>query len=111
QGVPVVYISHRMEEIFSITDRITVLRDGKLIGVRNTRETDVDGLISMMVGRPLDAIYPKEDAPIGETVLEVRGLTRLPYFKDISFSVRQGEILGIAGLMGAGRSEVMRALF
>ncbi len=111
QGVPVVYISHRMEEIFSITDRITVLRDGKLIGDRNTRETDVDGLISMMVGRPLDAIYPKEDAPVGETVLEVRGLTRLPYFKDISFSVRQGEILGIAGLMGAGRSEVMRALF
>ncbi|MCQ6558131.1 sugar ABC transporter ATP-binding protein [Paenibacillus mendelii] len=111
QGVPIIYISHRMEEIFAITDRITVLRDGKLIGVRDTAELDSDGLISMMVGRSLDAIYPKEDAAVGGIVLEVRGLTRRPYFENVSFAVREGEILGIAGLMGAGRSEVMRALF
>ncbi|QJD83127.1 sugar ABC transporter ATP-binding protein [Cohnella herbarum] len=111
QGVPIIYISHRMEEIFAITDRITVLRDGKLIGSRKSSELDSDGLISMMVGRSLDAIYPKEEAAIGDTVLEVRGLTRRPYFANVSFSVRQGEILGIAGLMGAGRSEVMRAIF
>jgi len=111
QGVPIIYISHRMEEIFAISDRITILRDGKLIGTRNSSELDSDGLISMMVGRSLDAIYPKEEATFGETVIEVRGLTRRPYFENVSFSARKGEILGIAGLMGAGRSEVMRAIF
>jgi len=111
QGVPIIYISHRMEEIFAIANRVTVLRDGQLIGVRNIRDIDSDGLITMMVGRPLDAIYPKEEAAIGRTVLEVRKLTRRPYFENVSFQVRQGEIVGVSGLMGAGRSEVMCALF
>jgi ABC-type sugar transport system ATPase subunit len=110
-GVPIIYISHRIEEIFSMTDRVTVLRDGQYIGTEPTGELDSGRLISMMVGRPLQDIYPKEKVDIGEVVLEAKGLTRKPAFENVSFQVRRGEILGIAGLMGAGRSEVMRALF
>ncbi|WP_281256508.1 MULTISPECIES: sugar ABC transporter ATP-binding protein [Cohnella] len=111
KGVPIVYISHRMEEIFSKTDRVTVLRDGEYVGSEDIANLDADRLISMMVGRPLDAIYPKEAATRGDVVLEAVGLRRHSAFEDISFQVRAGEILGIAGLMGAGRSEVMRAMF
>jgi len=110
-GVPIIYISHRIEEIFSMTDRVTVLRDGQYIGTEPTGELDSGRLISMMVGRPLQDIFPKEKVDIGEVVLEAKGLTRRPAFENVSFQVRRGEILGIAGLMGAGRSEVMRALF
>jgi len=111
EGVPVIYISHRMEEIFAIASRVTVLRDGELVGTRDIGELDADRLISMMVGRSLDAIYPKEETTPGEVVLEVEGLTREGAFRDVSFQVRAGEIVGFAGLMGAGRSEVMRAIF
>jgi ABC-type sugar transport system ATPase subunit len=111
RGVPVIYISHRLEEIFRISDRVTVLRDGQVIGTEPTVRMSAPTLISMMVGRSIDAVYPKEEARLGEVVFEARNLTRRPFFHDISFQVRAGEILGISGLMGAGRSEVMRAIF
>lgn len=111
RGVPIIYISHRMDEIFHLSDRITVLRDGRYIGTADIAEITPDQLISMMVGRTLDAIYPDKARTAGKVVLEAKGLTNKPYFEDVSFHVREGEILGIAGLMGAGRSEVMRALF
>ena len=110
-GVPIIYISHRMDEIFSMTDRVTVLRDGQYIGSEPIDRLDSGRLISMMVGRPLKDIFPKEKVQFGNVVLEAKRLTRKPAFENVSFQVRQGEVLGIAGLMGAGRSEVMRALF
>lgn len=111
EGVPVIYISHRMEEIFALTDRVTVLRDGTYIGTEPITSLTKESLITMMVGRPLTSIFPKTEAVIGKPVLEVKGLSRQGVFEEISFQVHQGEILGIAGLMGAGRSEVMRTLF
>lgn len=110
-GVPIIYISHRMDEIFSMTDRVTVLRDGQYIGTEAITALDSGRLISMMVGRPLQDIFPKEKVAHGKVVFEAKNLTRKPHFENVSFEVREGEILGVAGLMGAGRSEVMRALF
>lgn len=113
KGIGIIYISHRMEEIGKITDRITVLRDGSYIGTVNTSETSRDELINMMVGR-VSYVDPKEkpdvaaDAPV---VLEVKNFNRGNVIKDVSFNLRQGEILGLAGLMGAGRTEIARALF
>lgn len=111
QGVGVIYISHRMEEIFSICDRVTVFRDGQYVATKRIEDTDRDDVIRMMVGRELKESIPKRPAPIGEPVLEVRGLTRKGVFEDISFTVRRGEIVGIGGLVGAGRTEVARAIF
>jgi ribose transport system ATP-binding protein len=111
EGVSIIYISHRLEEIFEIADRVTVLRDGQLVGVRSVAETNREDIIRMMVGRELKEIIPKVKAEIGDVVLEVRGLSRRGIIKDISFSVRRGEILGLAGLVGAGRTEVARAIF
>ena len=106
----VVYISHRMEEISAITDRITVLRDGRLVGSRDTRDTGLDEVITMMVGREVDMNARPEDVRAArETLVEVRGLTT-PLLKDVSFEIRTGEILAFAGLMGAGRTETARAL-
>ena len=113
QGVGIVYISHRMNELFTITDRITVLRDGALIGTVRTKETTTDRLISMMVGRELTQYYIKDSAPVsgGEVVLSVRNLSKKGVLNDVSFEVRKGEILGFAGLVGAGRSELMKCIF
>ena len=112
QGVAIVFISHRLEEVFDICDRITVLRDGELIGERKPDETSTDEIIQMMVGRPLSLLFDKGDKhEIGDVLLEVEGLSRIMKFEDISFDVRAGEILGIAGLVGAGRTDVARALF
>ncbi len=111
RGVGIVYISHRMEEIFSICDRVTVFRDGHYIATKRIEETDRDDVIRMMVGRELKESIPKRPAPVGEPVLEVRGLTRKGVFEDVSFTVRSGEIVGIGGLVGAGRTEVARAIF
>lgn len=112
RGKAVIYISHRMGEIFRISDRITVLRDGKLVGVRETAKTNPDEIVSMMVGRKLEDLYGHPEMPvIGEKVLEVRGLNQAGRLHDISFDVRAGEILGVAGLVGAGRSETARATF
>ena len=111
QGKAIIYISHKMDEIFSISDEITVLRDGELIGSWETGKVEIDTIMFSMVGRKLDAIYPKRNANIGETVFEVQGLCKHDTYRDISFSVRRGEVLGIAGLIGAGRTEVMETLF
>lgn len=109
-GVSIIYISHRMEEIFEIADMVTVMRDGKFVGERLISEVDEKTMINMMVGRTLDTIFPKVDVEIGETALSVENLSG-DRFKNISFSVRAGEILGFYGLLGAGRSEVMRSIF
>lgn len=111
QGVSIVYISHRMEEIFQICDRITVLRDGEFIGVKNIPDTSFEEIVKMMVGREIGEQFPERTATIGDVVFEVQQLKREGYFDDVHFSVRKGEILGIAGLMGAGRSEVMETIF
>jgi ABC-type sugar transport system ATPase subunit len=111
-GKAVIYISHRMGEVFRISDRITVLRDGKLVGVRNTADTNPDEVVAMMVGRKLEDLYGhRSETPIGEKVLEVRGLNQAGRLYDINFDVRAGEILGLAGLIGAGRSETAMAVF
>ena len=109
--VSIIYISHRLEEILELTDRITVLRDGAFIKTVPAKGVTQDELVEMMVGRTLDNIYPKESAEIGEPVLEVRHLTSKGVFEDISFEVRAGEILGFSGLVGAGRSEIMNSIF
>lgn len=111
KGVGMIYISHRMEEIFQISDRITVLRDGKYIGTKQTSETNMDELVRMMVGRDIKDRFPKIQIPIGNERIRVEGLSTKSKLKNISFHVRSGEILGIAGLMGAGRTELAKALF
>jgi ribose transport system ATP-binding protein/inositol transport system ATP-binding protein len=111
QGVAIVYISHRMEEIFEISDRITVMRDGRYIGTKRTEEASAHELIKMMVGRELNELYPKPRHEVGETLFEVKSLSVGNKIRNISFSVRKGEILGFYGLVGSGRTEVMRAIF
>lgn len=111
QGVAIVYISHRMEEIFTICDRISVLRDGQFIGTKLIRETTFDEIVHMMVGRQIGERFPKRSVQIGEERLRVEGLTQNGVFHNVSFTVRAGEILGVAGLMGAGRTEIMEAIF
>lgn len=111
KGVSMVYISHRMEEIFELCDRITVLRDGSYIGVKNIPETNMNEIVKMMIGREIGERYPSRDVKIGKEVLKVKGLTRKGIFHDVSFSVRAGEVLGVSGLMGAGRTEIMQAIF
>ncbi|MET3655672.1 sugar ABC transporter ATP-binding protein [Sporosarcina psychrophila] len=110
-GVSFVYISHRMEEIFSLCDRITILRDGNYVGVKEIKKTSFDEIVQMMVGRELGERFPERNATIGDVKLAANGLTRNGYFEDISFELRKGEVLGIAGLMGAGRTEVAQSLF
>lgn len=111
KGISFVYISHRMEEIFAICDRITILRDGQYVGVRNIPETNFDEIVAMMVGRELGERFPERKSIIGNTKLEVRNLTVNGLFHNLSFKLRKGEVLGVAGLMGAGRTEVAQTLF
>ena len=112
EGVSVIYISHRLEELFEISDRITVMRDGQYIKTLNTNETNRDELVKLMVGRELSDEYPKRNVEIGGEILRVEHLsTEATDIEDVSFTLRKGEILGFAGLVGAGRTEVMRALF
>jgi ABC-type sugar transport system ATPase subunit len=110
EGMTIIYISHRLEEVFNLTHNVTVLRDGKHVDTLPTPDVDRKKLISMMVGRELVNEYPKESISIGEKVLEVRGLNRKGVLDDISFYVRRGEILGFAGLVGSGRTETARAV-
>lgn len=111
KGVGIVYISHRMNELFEITDRISVLRDGEYIGTVITKETTNDELISMMVGRNLDNYYIRERTATDETVLQVKNLSKKGVLNNINFELKKGEILGFAGLVGAGRSELMKCIF
>ncbi len=110
--VSIIYISHRLEELFQVSDRITIMRDGKYIDTLNTADTNRNELVKLMVGRDLSEDYPKRNTPIGEETLRVEHLsTAKTKISDVSFSLHKGEILGFAGLVGAGRTEVMRALF
>jgi ABC-type sugar transport system ATPase subunit len=111
QAVGIVYISHKMEEITQIADRITVLRDGKWIGTDDAKNYNHDKIIQMMVGREIKEVYPKEIIDPGEIILEVRDLLLKDKFQKINFSLRRGEILGLAGLIGAGRSELVETIF
>ncbi|SMO41617.1 monosaccharide ABC transporter ATP-binding protein, CUT2 family [Melghirimyces algeriensis] len=111
KGVAIIYISHKMDEVFRICDEITVLRDGQYIGTKRTDELDHDSLTQMMVGREIKQVFHKEPAEIKEVILSVKNLSKEGKFKNISFEVRKGEILGIAGLMGAGRTEVIESIF
>lgn len=111
EGVAIVFISHRMNEIFEISDEIAVLRDGEMVKHMITAEVDEAQVIAAMVGRDVQNLFVKEDAKIGNVVLEVKNLSTKNFLKDISFKVHAGEIVGFAGLVGAGRSEVMRAVF
>lgn len=111
QGIGVIYISHRMEEIFRLCDRVTVFRDGRYVATKNVADTRLQEIIAMMIGRDISDLFRKEAVPIGEPVLEVRNLSKRGVLDDISFTLRRGEILGIAGLVGAGRTELARAIF
>ena len=111
RGITVIYISHRMSEIFKLSDRVSVLRDGKYIKTFNTAETDKNELIHSMVGRELLETYPERKIKPGKTILEVEHLSSENNVKDVSFSLKAGEILGFGGLVGAGRTELVRALF
>ena len=111
KGISFVYISHRMEEIFAICDRITILRDGEYVGVREIPKTSFDEIVQMMVGRELGERFPARNAELGDVALEVRELSCKGEFENIHFQVRKGEVLAVAGLMGAGRTEVAQAIF
>lgn len=111
EGIGIIYISHKLDELFQISDRVQVLRDGNVIKVTPTKETSRRAMVRDMVGRELSTIYPTCDSQLGEVLLEVRDLTRYGEFESVSFSLRAGEKLGIAGLMGAGRTELVSTIF
>ena len=110
KGVSIIYISHRLKEIFEIADRVTVLRDGKKVGTFNTRNTNENELVTSMVGRDIKDMYPKREVLIGEKIMEVKNLIS-DGFSNVSFNLRKGEILGIFGLLGSGRTSLVKALF
>jgi rhamnose transport system ATP-binding protein len=111
EGKAMAFIGHRMEEIFDLCDRLTILRDGKIVGERMTRETNPDEIVRLMVGREVDLLKTRASLAPGERMLEVSGLCREKKFDDIGFTLHKGEVLGLAGLVGAGRTEVARSLF
>lgn len=111
RGVSIIYISHKLDEVFQIADEITVFRDGTVVESHPKEELDIEAVISLMVGRKLTNTYPKEQVKTGESILEVKNLNSAGVYRNVSFKVKKGEIVGFAGLMGAGRTEVMRSLF
>ena len=111
QGVSIIYISHRLEEIFKLCDCITIMKDGEYMDTVLTKDIDKEGLINKMVGRPMTEMFPKRDAKIGDVVFEAKNVCAGKMVNDVSFNVKSGEVLGFAGLVGAGRTETMRAIF
>ena len=111
KGVSIVYISHRMEEIFELCDRITILRDGQYIDTKYIKDITMDDVVQMMIGREIGERFPSRNVAIGGEVLRVEDLTHEKFFRNVNFSVRAGEVLGVSGLMGAGRTEIMQAIF
>ena len=111
KGVSIIYISHKMDEVFRIADDISILRDGAVVSTDRAEDLDLDTVIARMVGRKIDNVYPKEEVKLGDKALEVEHFTQPGVFEDINFHVRKGEIVGFAGLVGAGRTETMRAIF
>jgi ribose transport system ATP-binding protein len=111
EGVGIIYISHRLEEFDEIVDRVTILRDGTYICTKDWKDSSIAELVKYMVGRSLTEQHPKRDFPVGEVVFEAKNIIRGKILKDVSINVRKGEVLGIAGLMGAGRTELARAIF
>lgn len=110
-GIAVIYISHRLREVIQLADQVTVLRDGRLVETRSAAGITAADMIRLMVGRDLTDVFPKREVPIGDVVLEVEGLSRVGVFDDVDLTVRAGEIVGLAGFVGAGRTEVARAIF
>src|SRR5215213_1809693 len=111
EGRALVFISHRFDEVFALCDTVTVMRDGEYVSTHAIAQTSVEEMVALMVGREVSDLFPKTPATIGEPVLSVQGLTATGVFHDVSFEVRAGEIVGLAGLVGAGRSEIARAVF
>jgi ABC-type sugar transport system ATPase subunit len=111
RGVGIIYISHRLQEVFELADRVTVLRDGRYVGTKPVRETSENELITMMVGRTISDMFPKLPTEVGNPVLEVRNLSCRPLVRHVNLSVRAGEIVGLAGLVGSGRSELAQVIF
>ena len=111
KGVSIIYISHKLDEVFRLADEITILRDGTTIDTKPIDQIDVNKVIELMVGRKIENLYPKDKVEIGNILLRVEKLTREGVFKDISFDLMEGEIVGLAGLIGAGRTEIVRALY
>lgn len=111
EGKTIIYISHKMEEIYRLSDDVTIMRDGHMVGTYPIADINPDEVIAMMVGRKVDSIYPERNTPIGETIYEVKDLSFANVYHDVNFHVRKGEIVGFAGLVGAGRTEIMRGLF
>jgi len=111
EGRALLFISHRFDEVFALCDVVTVMRDGSYISTEKIADTDVDTIVRQMVGRDVSELFPKQETTVGEVLLDVQGLSTAGVFQDISFQVRAGEIVGLAGLVGAGRSEVARAVF
>ncbi len=111
QGIGIVYISHRMREIFELADEVTVLKDGRYIATKPVAAVNMDELVRLMIGRDLKDVYPKREPKLGEVLLEVKGLRRSKLVHDVSFQLRAGEIVGFSGITGSGRTEVVRAIF
>ncbi|RPI93313.1 MAG: sugar ABC transporter ATP-binding protein, partial [Chloroflexi bacterium] len=111
EGTAIIFISHRLEELFELADRVTVLRDGSYVDTKSMSDVKRDDLIRMMVGRTISNLFPKQDVPAGDVALKVEHLGRAGSFQDVSFELRRGAILGLAGLVGAGRTNVARAIF
>lgn len=111
EGTAVIFISHRLEELYTLADRVTVLRDGSYVGTKPMNDVSRDDLIRMMVGRTITNLFPKQDVAAGDVILKVENLTRAGSFYGVNFELRRGEILGLAGLVGAGRTNVARAIF
>jgi ABC-type sugar transport system ATPase subunit len=111
RGLGIIFITHRVDEVFTIADRIVVLRDGERVGELSIGDATTEKVIALMVGRDVSDVFQKKPVTPGDVVLEARGLTRHGTIEDISFTLRRGEILGIAGLVGSGRTEIARALF